>query len=114
LTSSVAAVPVLLSLTHTRPNAILVAVEAKPWALETAIEGDADRLTPILMTSLVTALGVLPLAIGMDDPGREIEGPMAVVILGGLLTSLALNLPRTADARLATRAVRAVRHVRRV
>lgn len=46
----------------------------------------------ILMTSLVTALGVLPLAIGMMEPGREVEGPMAVVILGGLLTSMALNL----------------------
>ena len=44
------------------------------------------------MTSLVTALGVLPLAIGMSESGREIEGPMAVVILGGLLTSMALNL----------------------
>jgi len=40
----------------------------------------------------VTALGVLPLAIGMGEPGREIKGPMAVVILGGLLTSMALNL----------------------
>ena len=44
------------------------------------------------MTSIVTALGVLPLAIGMMEPGREVEGPMAVVILGGLLTSMALNL----------------------
>jgi Cu/Ag efflux pump CusA len=44
------------------------------------------------MTSLVTALGVLPLAIGMNEPGREIEGPMAVVLLGGLLTSMVLNL----------------------
>jgi Cu/Ag efflux pump CusA len=70
----------------------LVAVEAKPWTLATVIEGSADRLTPILMTSLVTALGVLPLAIGMDEPGREIEGPMAVVLLGGLLTSMVLNL----------------------
>ena len=67
-------------------------VEAKPWGFETAIEGAADRLTPILMTSLVTALGVLPLAIGMNEPGPEIEGPMALVILGGLLTSMALNL----------------------
>jgi Cu/Ag efflux pump CusA len=70
----------------------LVGAEGKPWTFETAIEGAADRLTPILMTSLVTALGVLPLAIGMSEPGREIEGPMAVVILGGLLSSLALNL----------------------
>jgi hypothetical protein len=50
--------------------------------LEAAIKGAGDRLTPILMTSLVTALGLLPLAIGMEDPGREIEGPMALVILG--------------------------------
>lgn len=70
----------------------LVAIEKKPWALDTAIEGAADRLTPILITSLVTALGVLPLAIGMNEPGREIEGPMALVILGGLVSSLALNL----------------------
>ncbi len=70
----------------------LVAIEGKAWALDTALEGAADRLTPILMTSLVTALGVLPLAIGMNEPGREIEGPMAMVILGGLVSSLALNL----------------------
>jgi Cu/Ag efflux pump CusA len=44
------------------------------------------------MTSIVTGLGILPLAIGMNDPGREIQGPMAIVILGGLLTSMALNL----------------------
>jgi CzcA family heavy metal efflux pump len=70
----------------------LIATEGKAWGVETAIEGAADRLTPILMTSLVTALGVLPLALGMNEPGREIEGPMAVVILGGIVTSLALNL----------------------
>jgi Cu/Ag efflux pump CusA len=44
------------------------------------------------MTSLVTGLGLLPLALGVGEPGREIEGPMAIVILGGLLTSAALNL----------------------
>jgi Cu/Ag efflux pump CusA len=70
----------------------LIGVEGKSWSLQTAIEGAADRLAPILMTSLVTALGVLPLAIGMNEPGHEIEGPMALVILGGLLTSMALNL----------------------
>jgi CzcA family heavy metal efflux pump len=70
----------------------LVEAEGLEWSPETAIRGAADRLTPILMTSIVTGLGVLPLAIGMGDPGREIDGPMAVVILGGLLTSMALNL----------------------
>ena len=70
----------------------LVEAEGASWGLATAIRGAADRLLPILMTSIVTALGVLPLALGMGDPGREIEGPMAVVILGGLLTSMALNL----------------------
>jgi Cu/Ag efflux pump CusA len=44
------------------------------------------------MTALVTALGLLPLAVGSGDPGREIEGPMAIVILGGLLTSTVLSL----------------------
>ena len=70
----------------------LVTVERNEWGLETAIRGAADRLTPIAMTSIVTALGVLPLAMGMNEPGREIEGPLAVVILGGLATSMALNL----------------------
>jgi Cu/Ag efflux pump CusA len=45
-----------------------------------------------MMTALVTALGLLPLAIGSNAAGREIEGPMAIVILGGLVTSTALNL----------------------
>jgi len=70
----------------------LVGIDGMRWDAETAIQGAADRLAAILMTSLVTALGVLPLAIGMNEPGREIEGPMAVVILGGLLTSMMLNL----------------------
>ena len=70
----------------------LVEVEGKQWGLEAAIAGAADRLTPILMTSIVTGLGILPLAIGTNEPGREIQGPMAIVILGGLLTSMALNL----------------------
>jgi Cu/Ag efflux pump CusA len=45
-----------------------------------------------MMTSIVTALGLLPLAIAMNEPGREIEGPMALVIVGGLASSMALNL----------------------
>jgi Cu/Ag efflux pump CusA len=70
----------------------LVRVEGRTWGVDTAIEGAADRLAPILMTTLVTGLGLLPLAVGINEPGREIEGAMAVVILGGLLTSMALNL----------------------
>jgi Cu/Ag efflux pump CusA len=70
----------------------LVEVEGRSWGLETALQGASERLAPILMTALVTALGLLPLAIGSGDPGREIEGPMAIVILGGLVTSTLLNL----------------------
>lgn len=70
----------------------LVAFEGMAWGLEAAIRGASERLAPILMTALVTALGLLPLAIGSGAPGREIEGPMAMVILGGLVSSTALNL----------------------
>jgi CzcA family heavy metal efflux pump len=70
----------------------LVAQEGASWSLETVARGAGERLLPILMTALVTALGVLPLAIGSGEAGREIEGPMAIVILGGLITSTALNL----------------------
>jgi Cu/Ag efflux pump CusA len=70
----------------------LVKVENHPWGLETALRGATERLVPILMTALVTALGLLPLALGSGQAGREIEGPMSIVILGGLVTSTALNL----------------------
>ena len=70
----------------------MVLVEGRAWNEGAAIEGAADRLVPILMTSLVTGLGLLPLALGAGEPGREIEGPMALVILGGLATSTVLNL----------------------
>ena len=70
----------------------MVAREGRDWDAGTASEGAGDRLVPILMTSLVTGLGLLPLALGAGEPGREIEGPMAIVILGGLVTSTVLNL----------------------
>jgi Cu/Ag efflux pump CusA len=60
--------------------------------LDTCIKGASERLPSILMTALVTALGLLPLAIGSGEPGREIEGPMASIIVGGLVTSTILNL----------------------
>jgi len=70
----------------------LVTNEGLAWGRETALRGASERLLPILMTATVTALGVLPLTLGSETPGREIEGPMAIIILGGLLTSTALNL----------------------
>jgi CzcA family heavy metal efflux pump len=70
----------------------LVNEEGATWNLETVLRGATERLVPISMTALVTALGLLPLAIGSGAAGREIEGPMAIVILGGLFTSTVLNL----------------------
>jgi Cu/Ag efflux pump CusA len=70
----------------------LVEVEGQVWGYPTAVRGASERLAPILMTALVTALGLLPLAIGSGTAGQEIEGPLAIVILGGLITSTALNL----------------------
>lgn len=70
----------------------LVRQEGMTWGLEAAVRGADERLVPILMTALVTGLGLLPLAIGSGAAGREIEGPMAIVILGGLITSTLLNL----------------------
>ena len=70
----------------------LVEKEGMTWGLEAAVRGASERLIPILMTATVTALGLLPLALGTGEAGREIEGPMAIVILGGLVTSTALNL----------------------
>jgi Cu/Ag efflux pump CusA len=66
--------------------------EGQTWNLATAIRGASERLVPIMMTATVTALGLLPLALHSGEAGCEIEGPMAVVILGGLATSTALNL----------------------
>jgi Cu/Ag efflux pump CusA len=70
----------------------LVSVEGMTWGPEAALRGASERVAPILMTALVTGLGLLPLALGSGAPGREIEGPLAVVIVGGLFTSTMLNL----------------------
>ena len=58
---------------------------------DSVIRGSMDRLNPILMTALSSALALIPLALGGDLPGNEIQSPMAKVILGGLLTSTFLN-----------------------
>lgn len=70
----------------------LVRHEGAEWGLETAVRGAVERFAPVLMTAAITWIGLVPLAIGSGDPGREIEGPLAIVILGGLLTSTALTL----------------------
>ena len=58
---------------------------------ESILHGSLDRLNPILMTALSSALALIPLAFRGDLPGNEIQSPMAKVILGGLLTSTFLN-----------------------
>jgi CzcA family heavy metal efflux pump len=70
----------------------LVEVEHKAWNLDTAIRGAQERLPSILMTALVTALAMFPIAFNSDNPGREIMGPMAAIIIGGLASSTLLNL----------------------
>ena len=59
---------------------------------ETILHGSSDRLNPILMTALSSALALIPLAVGGNLPGNEIQSPMAIVILGGLLSSTLLNI----------------------
>jgi Cu/Ag efflux pump CusA len=59
---------------------------------EAIVQGSIERLSPILMTALVTGVGLIPLALGVGEPGREIQQPMAVAILGGIVTSTFLNM----------------------
>jgi Cu/Ag efflux pump CusA len=70
----------------------LVYIEHAPWNMDTVLRGAHERLVPILMTAVVTALGLAPLAFGLHHAGQEIEGPMAVTVLGGLVSSTLLNL----------------------
>jgi CzcA family heavy metal efflux pump len=70
----------------------LVIEEGQPWNLATALRGAEERLTPVLLTALLTGLALFPVAVQLHQPGHEIEGPMAVVILGGLVSSTLVSL----------------------
>lgn len=88
----------------------LVSAENASPGLDAVLRAAAERLTPILMTALVTALGLVPLALGLGKAGYEIEGPMAITVLGGLASSTLLNLfvlPALAEPGLDTGAVAA-------
>ena len=67
-------------------------VEGEPFGPALVLRGALERLAPILMTASVTGLALLPLVIFGERPGQEIERPMAVVIVGGFVTSTLLNL----------------------
>jgi len=70
----------------------LVARDGLPWTIETVLRATRERVTPIVLTALVTAFALAPLAWESGQSGREVQGPMALVILGGLATSLVLSL----------------------
>jgi CzcA family heavy metal efflux pump len=81
----------------TRNGILLVAhyrqllAEGLPFR-EAVVRGSLERLSPILMTALTAGLALIPLALGGGEPGNELQTPMAIVILGGLLSSTALNM----------------------
>ncbi len=84
----VAARNAILLMAHTEQ----LIVDGHEWSVATLAKATQERVTPILMTALVTALGLLPLALETGQAGREIQGPMAIVILGGLITSTLMSL----------------------
>ena len=102
LTSGILSIPAIIGFitlfgVATRNGILLVShyktLQAEGMNLyETVIQGSKDRLSPILMTALTAGLALIPLAIGGDLPGNEIQSPMAKVILGGLLSSTLMNL----------------------
>jgi Cu/Ag efflux pump CusA len=102
LTSATLSIPAIIGFITlfgiaTRNGILLVsryqhlAAEGKT-VLQAVVAGSADRLNPILMTALASGLALIPLIVYGDQAGNEIQSPMAVVILGGLITSTLLNL----------------------
>jgi len=69
----------------------LMTVERQPWSKELIIRGSQERVAPVLMTAVTAGLGLIPLVLSKGEPGKEILYPVAVVILGGLITSTLLD-----------------------
>jgi Cu/Ag efflux pump CusA len=102
LTSGVVSIPVLVGFITlfgiaTRNGIMMVThfehLLAEGRSLRDAVvQGSMERLAPILMTALCAGLALVPLVLAADEPGNEIQAPMGVVLLGGLLTSTALNM----------------------
>ena len=101
LTSGIISIPAIIGFISlfgiaTRNGMLLISryndLRAQGHSLHDAVmEGSLDRLNPIIMTALTSALALIPLALTGDLPGNEIQSPMAQVILGGLLSSTLLN-----------------------
>ena len=102
MTSGVVSIPAIIGFISlfgiaTRNGMLLVSryndLRRRDYSLEDSIvRGSVDRLNPILMTALTSALALIPMALTGDLPGNEIQSPMAKVILGGLITSTLLNV----------------------
>jgi len=95
----------------------LMTVESMPFGREMVVRGSQERLAPVLMTALTTGLGLIPLALAAGKPGKELLYPVAIVVIGGLLTStlldffvrptIFLNFAANASRRLLARAANA-------
>ena len=69
----------------------LMTVERQPWSKDLIIRGSQERVAPVLMTAVTAGLGLIPLVLSKGEPGKEILYPVAIVILGGLITSTLLD-----------------------